>query len=264
MKLSFSNIAWPPERDEEVYEFLTGNGYNGIEIAPTRIYPHDPYEHIDEARGFAARLSTVHGMGISSMQSIWYGRTESIFGKTDERRLLVDYTCKAVDFAISLGCKNLVFGCPGNRNIPEGYDKTDAYKVARTFFDEIGNYAHMHAVVIALEPNPLLYATNFINSSCEAFSFAKGIEGVKVNIDCGTIIENGEDLRSIADNIGLVNHVHISEPNLEVIKKRSLHEKLWQLLADCGFNKYVSVEMKNFMDMDLVKQTAVYVREIFG
>lgn len=54
-----------------------------------------------------------------SMQSIWYGRTEKLFGTEEERNLLLDYTKSAVDFAAAIGCKNLVFGCPKNRCIPE-------------------------------------------------------------------------------------------------------------------------------------------------
>ena len=37
MKLSISNIAWDKAYDEEMYEYLSNNKFNGIEIAPTKI-----------------------------------------------------------------------------------------------------------------------------------------------------------------------------------------------------------------------------------
>ena len=43
MKLAISNIAWSKEYDEEMYEFLSKNGIEGLEIAPTRIFEKNPY-----------------------------------------------------------------------------------------------------------------------------------------------------------------------------------------------------------------------------
>ena len=50
MKLSISNIAWSTEHDNTMYQFLKDNGFDGLEIAPTRIFPEKPYEHLSEAK----------------------------------------------------------------------------------------------------------------------------------------------------------------------------------------------------------------------
>lgn len=39
MKLSISNIAWSAEHDAAMYKFLQQEGFSGLEIAPTRIFP---------------------------------------------------------------------------------------------------------------------------------------------------------------------------------------------------------------------------------
>lgn len=265
MKLSFSNIAWSSEYDEEMYIFLADNGYTGLEIAPTRLFPdRPPYEHIAEVQSFAENLYKKYGLTISSMQSIWYGKNESIFSFAEERQSLIEYTCKALDFAVVANCGNLVFGCPKNRNIPAGLDTVKAYKTAESFFKKIGWYAQKRDIVISLEPNPAIYGTNFINRTEEAFTFVKSIDGIMVNIDCGTIIENNENLEIINENIKLVNHIHISEPNLEIIKNRDLHKNLYRLLLENGYNRYVSVEMKDPGDIMVVKKIALYLKEIFG
>ena len=80
MKLSISNIGWKKEYDETMYQFLKEEGYDGIEIAPTRIFPVCPYDHLKEAKEFSDYLLQNYSLEISSMQSIWYGKTERIFG----------------------------------------------------------------------------------------------------------------------------------------------------------------------------------------
>lgn len=260
MKLSFSNIAWSSKQDEEMYEILNKQNFNGLEIAPTRIFPDNPYERIEETLKFAEMLKSKYALSVSSMQSIWYGRSESIFGTEDELNALIEYTKKAVDFAVAVGCGNIVFGCPKNRNMPEKAN----IQVAYDFFGEVASYAIERGTVIALEPNPPIYATNFINRTEEAFTFAKGINGLAVNVDFGTIIENSEDLRIIAGNLDLVNHIHISEPNLGRIEERGLHDELFEVLKNGSYDKYVSIEMKNLGDIEIVKKTAEYVRGVFA
>ena len=56
MQLSMSNIAWKKEQDEEIYRFMQENGFTGLEIAPTRIFPELPYEHLKEAEIWSKRL----------------------------------------------------------------------------------------------------------------------------------------------------------------------------------------------------------------
>ena len=56
MKLSISNIAWTKEQDEQVYSRMREYGYSALEIAPTRIFPEAPYDHLEEASSWAKQL----------------------------------------------------------------------------------------------------------------------------------------------------------------------------------------------------------------
>lgn len=120
MNLSISNIGWMEDQDNLIYKMMNQYGFSGLEIAPTRIFPEAPYDKLEEARNWADKLKKLYGFSVPSMQSIWYGRREGIFGTEEEFQTLIAYTKKAVDFAMAIGCGNLVFGCPKNRNIPEG------------------------------------------------------------------------------------------------------------------------------------------------
>ena len=120
MKLSISNIAWDSGEDDKIYLLMQKYGFSGLEIAPTKIFPQNPYDKIEEAKLWAQNLKEKYGFVIPSMQSIWYGRSEKIFASAEDRQILINYTKKAIDFASAIGCKNLVFGCPKNRKMALG------------------------------------------------------------------------------------------------------------------------------------------------
>lgn len=262
MMLSISNIAWAAERDDLVYGLMERYGYSGLEIAPTRIFPQGPYDRLEEAGAWAEGLKKRRGLSIPSMQSIWYGRQEKLFGSPEERRTLADYTKKAVDFAAAIGCKNLVFGCPRNRDVPRGADTS----AAAGFFRALGGYAARRGTAIGMEANPPVYHTNYINDTTSALELIEqvGSEGFKLNLDVGTMICNGERVRDLIGKVRLIQHVHISEPGLAPVERRALHKELKQLLADEGYPGAVSIEMARVDDMAVLEDKMDYVRSIFS
>lgn len=261
MRLSISNIAWSAEHDTEMYQYLQGVGFTGLEIAPTRIFPETPYDKLTEAKEWARQLKDVYNLEIPSMQSIWYGHQEKIFGTKEERQILINYTKKAVDFAEAIGCKNLVFGNPKNRDTE---DIQGNYHLAIDFFREIGDYAAEHNTTIAIEPNPSIYNTRFINKTKQAVELAYkcGSKGVKVNVDLGTIIFNNEDLEYLKEIPEYINHVHISEPGLNLLEHRSIHASFIHLLEDINYRGYLSIEMGNKGNIKAVKETVDYIIQV--
>ena len=262
MKLSISNIGWGAENDEAVYALMQKYGFSGLEIAPTRIFPEQPYDRLAEASAWAKKMQDEYAFTIPSMQSIWYGRQEKLFGSAEERQALVDYTKKAIDFAETVGCKNLVFGCPRNRNIPDGADEN----IALAFFKEIGNYAKAHNTVVGMEANPPIYNTNYINNTASALELIEqvGSDGFKQNLDVGTMIENGESVEVLKDKEHLINHVHISEPGLKPIEERQLHKDLAEMLRSCHYDGFVSIEVGKQEDINELEKMMRYVSSIFG
>lgn len=294
MKLSISNIAWTEEQDEMVYGWMRECGFEGLEIAPTRIFPENPYEHRQEAAEWAHGLRRAYGFSVPSMQSIWYGRTEGLFGSPEERKILTEYTKKAIDFAASIGCHNLVFGCPRNRCIPESSVKKAAdrtrkenesvdtegrngrgdreqeaewMETAVSFFRELGEYARMCGTVIGMEANPPMYHTNFINTTKEALELVRRVDsrGFLLNLDVGTMLACGEDCTELQGSIRLINHVHISEPGLKPVQKRVLHRELKKILWEEHYDGFVSIEMGKTEDGSLgaLRSAMAYVQSVF-
>lgn len=260
--LSISNISWTVEQDVQVYTLMQKYGFTGLEIAPTRIFPEAPYDKLKEAEEWAKKLYDKYGFTIPSMQSIWFGRSEKLFGTDEERKSLVSYTKKAVDFAAAIDCRNLVFGCPRNRNIPAEADE----QIAIEFFKEIGDYAASKDTVIGMEANPPIYNTNYINDTLAALELIYKVDskGFRLNLDLGTIIQNEEQIDELTGKVSLINHVHISEPGLKPVQERMLHQDLIRLLRKENYQGFLSIEMGKQEDVSIIEDTLKYIEGVYN
>ena len=230
-QLAISNIAWQKDDDETVYAAMQQAGFTGLELAPTRIFSEAPYENLTSALLFGGYLKNRWGFSVPSLQSIWYGQKGNIFDPADTEHLL-DYTAQAFQFAHSLNCPSLVFGCPKNRMRPLGAN--DA--AAEAFFMQ-----------------------------ADAFALVKRLDnpGLSVNLDLSTVLAQGEHLQSFIDDMQYVSHVHISEPGLVPIERRPEHKELALLLGAVGYRGFVSVEMAH-TDVDTIRRTMDYIAEVFA
>lgn len=262
MKLAVSNIAWAADQDDLVYELMKKYGFLGLEIAPTRIFPENPYDRNGEAQRWSIELKTIYGFTIPSMQSIWYGRQEKIFGSDEERRILLAYTKRAIDFAVAINCGNLVFGCPRNRNIPQGAEPGIGVK----FFREIADYAVKRGTTIGIEANPPIYNTNYINDTLSALELIEQVnsDGFLLNLDVGTMIQNQESVSELAGKVARINHVHISEPGLKPIEERDIHVELKSILEEEGYGGFISIEMGRIDDITVLEKKMQYIRRVFA
>ena len=261
MRLCASNIAWTSEQDSKVYSIMQSLGYEGLEVAPSRIFPDSPYDHITEAQEFAVNMHKNYGLKIASMQSIFYGLAERIAGTSQERRKLQEYMHKAVEFADAMKCRNIVFGCPKNRHI----EKPEDAAIIEDFLIDAADKAKIYCVVIALEANPKIYGTNFVNTTLEALELVSRINhpALRINLDIGTMIANCENLDCLTHHYSLISHVHISEPELAAITSRPIHRELSRLLRASGYREFVSIEMKK-QSVPEIMRVMKYVMEVFA
>ncbi len=259
IQLSISNIAWDKADDEAVYTEMKAHGFTGLELAPTRIFPEQPYEQLTSAMLFGGYLKNRWGFCVPSIQSIWYGQTGSIFDAAQADELL-EYTEGAYQFAHMLNCPSLVFGCPKNRNLPEGTDPA----AGDAFFDRAGTLAARYGVRLAVEANPPIY-TNYLTRTADAFALVKrlGNPGLAVNLDLSTILANGERLRDFVADLAWVSHVHISEPGLEPVRRRPEHIELAAMLHAVGYRGFVSIEMRR-APLDDVRRAIEEIAEVFA
>ncbi len=270
VKLAVSNIGWDVSVDQEIYSFMQKNGFEGLEIAPTRIFAESPYDHLQEAKEWSTFLNGKYGLSVPSLQSIWYGQTGNIFVDED-RKKLSSYTKKGIDFASAVGARNLVFGNPKARVIPENMSTDVANEIAKDFFSELADYAVQREISVSLEANPVIYNTNFMNTTREAMNMVKRVnsKGSLLNLDLGAVIYNYHLDEDDADEQGaielleeavlLAHHVHFSEPRLAPLKERELHKKVLQMLENINYPGFVSIEMGNTGNVKDIKQAIEYV-----
>ncbi len=263
-QLSMSNIGWDKADDEAVYAAMQAAGFTGVELAPTRVFPPPPYDHLNGAALFGGYLKNRWGFAVPSLQSIWYGQNGSIFDAADHKALL-DYTAQAFAFAHALHCPSLVFGCPKNRTLPAGREQDPALLAAgEAFLDRAGTLAARWGVRLALEPNAPEY-TNYLNTTGEVLALLKKLDnpGLALNFDLGAVLSAGDRVSDFANDLRWVSHVHISEPGLAPIRPRPEHEQLALLLGAVGYKGFVSVEMGK-ADLATVRRTLAYVSEVLA
>lgn len=260
IKLSASNIAWEKEDDREVLTALHSLGYKGLEFAPTKICQDDPYSKYSTktAKLYFMHVYEVYGLIPCSMQSIWFGINKNIFGGVDENSWLIEYSKRAIEYAAELNCTNIVFGCPRNRNITSGSD----LKLAERFFEAIGIFSKSHNVNFAIEPNPKIYGTNFLNNTYDVVDAIESwqIPGLTLNYDIGAAIVNNEKSESLYRALPLVSHIHLSEPNLACIKRRKRHVGLVRKIYQT-YSGFFSIEMRK-VDMASFLRVAHYLRNV--
>jgi len=253
MKLSISNIAWTPKERGSAYTAMAETGVTGLEIAPGLFFhsAQDPFLPTEsEAR---AALDEIADMGLTlvSMQSLLYGVPGA--GLFDGENALANLK-RGMERAISLAGRfcipNLVFGSPGQRNIPEGMPMDQAFDQAAGVFHTLAAAAQNAGTKIAIESNPAAYGTNFLNTLDEAADFVARVDhpAVVLILDLGAMRMNGDHdtvLARIPALLPRLNHVHVSEPNLAPAPRDVVAlAPVLMALREGGFDKAVSIEMK--------------------
>lgn len=247
MRLAVSNIAWPAEADELVAAVLRGHGVQGVEFAPTKVWPQ-PLEASGPAVRAYRQSWEERGLPIVSMQSLLYGRPDlTIFDDPATRQRTRDYLAGIIDLAHELGAKALVFGSPKNRR-RGSLSREEADEIAISFFREIGRLAAVRGIDICLEPNPVEYECDYVTSAAEGLAVVgrANQDGFALHLDTAAMtLAADAPGDAIARSMSRLRHFHISEPYLAPIGSGGVdHELFATALRECGYDRWISIEMK--------------------
>ncbi len=240
-----SQIAWSTEEEEAVLQRLQCSGIAHLELAPGRLAP-DPLKAEGEAAGIAGGFAR-YGLTPLAFQSLLFLKPElRVFGENAQE--CADYLIGIGKFARSIGVDRMVFGSPVNRRVPEGWPREKVVAHAIEFFRAVGEGLKPFGVVLALETNPVEYQSNFATTLAETVEWLRAVDhpNVGLNLDTGALTLTGESVELlIAENVGLVRHVHISEPMLAPLSvKNPVHGRVLVALRSAGYSGSVSLEMK--------------------
>lgn len=254
MRLAVSNIAWRATERDEAHAVLAELGVPGLEIAPGLAFADepDPFEPSDAAiRAWRTDLER-HGLSIVSMQSLLFGVSDAaLFGSDAQRTAFETGVGRAIDLAGRVGCPNLVLGSPTARRIPDDMAQAEARRIAKETLRRLGDRCLASGATLALEPNPELYGTNFLNTFAETIALARALDhpAITVNFDIGALILNGETeaaMASLPVDGARLSHVHVSEPHLAPAP--AAVERLAPVLSaldQAGYQGWTSIEMRS-------------------
>lgn len=270
MRLAISNIAWPSGADDVVAPVLLEEGAEGVEIAPTKVWPRPLDASAKEIRNYRESWER-RGLPIVALQSLLFGRPElQLFGVDAARRATVAYLKGMIDLAEALGAGVLVFGSPKNRLIgPRPADEADA--IAVSTFRELGSYAASRRVSFCIEANPTDYGCDFVTTTAEAFELVRRVdsEGFALHVDTGGMSLSGENPESaLADLYPPWRHFHVSEPYLAPIGHGNVdHRSFANVLGRRPWDGWISVEMKDATPdrpaADVVRESLALTRETY-
>src|SRR5450830_1280478 len=116
MKLAFSNIAWSAAEDADVLAILADQKIQGVEVAPTRLWPNWEGASPQAAAAYARTMKEA-GFETPSMQSLLFGREDlQVFGSAHQQADLLEHLTRVAELAAAMQAKVLVFGSPKNRD----------------------------------------------------------------------------------------------------------------------------------------------------
>jgi D-psicose/D-tagatose/L-ribulose 3-epimerase len=254
MRLAISNIAWPSGEDEAVAPVLSEAGAEGVEIAPTKVWPSPLEASADEVRGYRDSWER-RGLRIVALQSLLFGRPELVlFEGEPARRQTIVYLTGMIDLAAALGAEAMVFGSPKNR-LAAGRPRKEVDAIAVAIFRTLGDHAARRSLAFCIEANPTAYGCDFITTMAEASDLVErvGSEGFGLHVDTGGMALTGEDPAEIlSEQVSNWRHFHISEPYLSPIGRTGVdHRAFARVARRVGFDRWASIEMKEITGKDI-------------
>lgn len=228
-------------------------GCSGMEIAPSRIWPEPVNTTVSERKDYRKMVSD-HGLEISAMQALLYTRQDlGLFRTASVEWETVEYIKKLCALAHDLGLKVLVFGSPANRKRGE-IAMGEALERAAAFFAKIAPVAEGFGLCVCIEPlRP--QETDFITSSAEGLKLVDmvGSPGFGLHLDAKALSEEGSDIKALLSKaVGSLRHFHINDPDLVDVNSTGKvdHFAIGGALRECGYDRFVSIEMRQQADHD--------------
>lgn len=247
MRLAVSNIAWPVKLEDQALSILEGASIEGVEIAPTRLWPEWRNVEPHEGRRVASRLAE-HGLSVPALQAILFGKPEcELFGSDAQRQKLKHHLLFCADLAVQFGAPSLVFGAPKNREL-KGKSLESAFDIAVQFFSSVAPEYAQRGVRLCMEANPTQYGCEFATRSSEAARLVRAVDsaGFRLHLDTACMLLAAEDVAAaVKANFDIVGHFHVSQPFLGSFDTPALnHSEVAETLRAIGYDGWISLEMR--------------------
>lgn len=259
-------VATPELRVEETVTAYQGDmkvafsklrelGYDGVELMIT-----DP-DRID--RGKIERLSGEYGIEIPALcTGELYGQEHLAFMDPDAsvRNEAIRRTKRIIDFGQPFGAQVNIGRLRGrlSREIPRETSLSWMYAA----FEEVTDYAAERGVNMILEP-VAWFACNNINSTQDGIEVVKkmGRENFRLMVDVFSMnLEDKSMERSFREAKPYLTHIHVCDSNRLAPGRGNFDfGKILDMIKGIGYDGYISVEIFQHPDQDIVMEESIGV-----
>jgi hypothetical protein len=248
MNLALSNFAWDNQDSETIFKSLKENGINNIESVLTKIKDWSELETKDIV-SYKKYLDD-NGIIPYSIQSLFYG--VKCVDITDVN-IIKSHFDKLIYYSKLLGVKVLVFGSPGLRKKTNGWEDS-----LIEIFTYVDNILIGTDIKVLIEPNTSSYGGEFFHTVSDIVKFidSNELKNIKTMIDThNSILENVDPNVELVEYFNYIEHIHVSEPKLVVIKEDEFHKNFSKTIKDSGYNKTITYEVMKSLDLISSLQT---------
>jgi len=236
MNLSLSNFAWDNEESEIIFDEIKKIGIFNIEGVLTKL---TSWENLsDDVIIKYKKILNSKDITIQSLQSLFYGVKCDTINDDD---IFINHFKRLIKISKLLSVKILVFGSPGLRKKYEGWEE-----YLSKVFKELDIILEGTEIQISIEPNSKIYGGEYFFTISEIVEFItkNNLNNVKTMIDTHNIIlENSNPLIDFEKYYTHINHIHISENKLDIIKNFDFHIKFSNHIKKLNYDKIITYEV---------------------
>ncbi len=158
----------------------------------------------------------------------------------------IDYARRALDRAAACGCKRVVFGSSGARNVPDGFAVRDGWEQLATVLARFGDEAQARNILLVIEPLNRT-ESNILNTLAEGLRMVRqvGHPAVAALVDYYHEAMGGDATASLREAKGLLRHVHLARllgRGMPVHAQEEPYGAFFQGLKDSGYDERISLE----------------------
>jgi D-psicose/D-tagatose/L-ribulose 3-epimerase len=245
MKLSASNLAWPVGQDRMALPMLHAEGFSGIEVAPSRIWP-GWVGATPEAADRLRRDYADEGFAVPALQAVLFGVSQAQLFTTSVTRWAFGQHLRAIaDLAQGFGAAVVVLGAPRSR-LKGDLSFGEAVEDCAGFMTRLADHYTRRGVRLCIEPNPVSYGCDFVTNAEQGEALVTAVPGLGLHLDAAGMHLAPPDGPLSVKRLGTsLKHFHASEPDLGPFDTLQVdHAAFGEALRCSGYAGWVSLEMK--------------------
>ena len=190
-----------------------------------------------------------------------------ITGPNVDRAKLLAHVENVAHKSMQAGLENVVFGSGAARNVPDGFDRTQAEDQIRDFCNLLADAADRHGITFVIEPLNRREC-NIINSVAEAMIYVRDTNrpGVQCLVDSYHFWLEDESLANLEAAMPWIKHVHVADkegrtaPGESGQPEVSNYNAFFAVLKRHDYKGRISIEAGKFDVADAGVRSLAYLK----